>query len=136
MKNQKGFTLVELLVTVAIIGVLASMAIPLYSLYKKKAYNAMALSDLRNAFTAQEAYYIDHGEYRSCSGTSCDLVLPGFAHSKGVEMDMTAGGDNAFIDEVTSCHLQGDIGYFTGENLEISASTHAWDDYCGGEGED
>ena len=63
MLNKNGFTLVELLVVVAIIGILASVAIPQFSTYRMKAGNATAKSDLRNVVSAEEAYYSDHIEY-------------------------------------------------------------------------
>jgi type IV pilus assembly protein PilA len=63
MKDQKGFTLIELMIVIAIIGILAAIAIPQFSAYRKRSYNAAAQSDLRNAATAQEAYYVDEETY-------------------------------------------------------------------------
>ena len=45
--NQKGFTLIELMIVIAIIGILAAIAIPQFAAYRKKSYNAAAVSDLR-----------------------------------------------------------------------------------------
>ena len=45
-KNQKGFTLVELLIVIAIMVVLAAIAIPQFSAYRVRAYNTTALADM------------------------------------------------------------------------------------------
>ena len=58
-----GFTLIELLIVVAIIGILAAIAIPQFSAYRAKAYNGAAQSDIKNAKTSLEAYYIEHKTY-------------------------------------------------------------------------
>ena len=62
-KNQKGFTLVELMIVVAIIGILAAIAIPQFQAYRAKAFNAAAESDLKNFKTAMEAALADNQTY-------------------------------------------------------------------------
>ena len=63
LRSNKGFTLIELLIVVAIIGILAAIAIPQFSAYRIKSYNTAAVSDLKNAKTALEAYYADNQKY-------------------------------------------------------------------------
>ncbi len=93
--QQQGFTLLELLVVVAIVGILAAIGIPQYSEYKKRAFDSVALADLRNAALAEEAYFLDQEEYLSCRNDSC-LSLPGMKRiSKGVSLEI-AGDANAF----------------------------------------
>jgi len=62
-KNQKGFTLIELMIVIAIIGILAAIAIPQFSSYRAKSYNTAAISDVRNLRTDLEAYYAEWEMY-------------------------------------------------------------------------
>ncbi|PSW60495.1 prepilin-type cleavage/methylation domain-containing protein [Photobacterium kishitanii] len=63
MNKQQGFTLIELMIVVAIIGVLSAIAVPAYQKYVAKAEGAAALSTLTGLKTNAEAFTVENGTF-------------------------------------------------------------------------
>jgi type IV pilus assembly protein PilA len=69
-RDESGFTLVEILVTLTIIAILVAIAVPSYLGYQRKATETTAESNLRAALPAVEAYYHDNATYASMTITA------------------------------------------------------------------
>ena len=88
--TRRGFTLIEVLIVVVVIGTLAAVAIPHYAGAKDKAYVAAMKADLRTVAIYEEQYAADnHGQYFGGVATE-DSPLNGFRPSKDVTVTLTA----------------------------------------------
>lgn len=63
ISNKNGFTLVELMIVVAIVSILSAIAIPQFDKYRSKSFNAAAATDVKNFKSGLESYYVDSKAY-------------------------------------------------------------------------
>ncbi|MDP2576883.1 MAG: prepilin-type N-terminal cleavage/methylation domain-containing protein [Candidatus Palauibacterales bacterium] len=74
--TKQGFTLIEMLLVVVITGLLAAIAIPKFFNSKEKAYDAVAVHELRGLLTMAEAYFAENLNYPNSVADLVDYVPP------------------------------------------------------------
>ena len=120
-KDEKGFTLIELMIVIAIIGILAAIAIPQFSAYRTRAFNSAANADLRNAATAQEAYFVDNQTYAQTADIAILTGQYGLLTSSGVTL--TINSANSTLYTMTASNSKGNVTYhLTGPGGTINHS--------------
>ncbi len=112
--NQKGFTLIELMIVVAIIGILAAIAVPNFLNYQLKSKTAEAKTNLGAIRTSQEAFNAEMDRYKACAATPAGTV--------GKTKRPWSGGGKANFDSI-GFEPAGDVYYNYSATLTTTAFT-------------
>lgn len=100
LTNKKGFTLIELMIVIAIIGLLAAIAIPNFISYRNKAYCSRAETDAQSVLAAMSSYFADPS--RNALPTSADLKThESLTLNRPNSVTITNEGSNAARIEIT-----------------------------------
>ena len=103
--TDTGFTLLELLVAMAVLGILATIALVQYAEYKGRGFDARAESSLRMVVAAEEAYFIENSSYVPCTQANCHSTLAGVVRiESGITLNIASTGASF---SGTATHNQG-----------------------------
>ncbi len=91
--NAKGFSLLELLVVVAIIGLLTAIAIPEFLSYRARSVDSQMKSDLKNAALAMDSYFAEKKVYPTSVAA---IVAVGFTQTEGVALTIAVPTPSSF----------------------------------------
>jgi type IV pilus assembly protein PilA len=120
--QQKGFTLVELMIVVAIIGVLASVAIPNFVKFQARSKQAEPKANLKALFVAQRTYFSERDSFSS------SMSNIGFIPERGNRYMIASGGSSlssrsAAAENVVSTHTGFAVDTYKGYAAITSAAT-------------
>ena len=121
--SKKGFTLIELMIVVAIIGILAAIAIPNFMKFQAKSKQSEAKGNLKGIFTSQKAYYQEKNRYSSLVGTI------GFAPERGNRYAYYLGAATTLISrtdgaDATAAQLKAATGFSVDKFKHADAVTN------------
>lgn len=119
-RGQEGFTLIELMIVIAIIGILAAIAIPQFQKYRARGYVASMVADAKSAHTAVIAWTADNpglaAPAETVVGPAQGATYQSLRVTDGNTVAIAAGGD------VTVTETTGGRGLVAGSNVTLTAA--------------
>ncbi|MEH0666872.1 pilin [Vibrio scophthalmi] len=117
-RQQAGFTLIELMIVVAIIGVLSAIAVPAYQNYVAKSESASALATLKSTITPAELYIQENGDFTTANETALFDAI-GISAGSSTLGTLSVSADN-------SIQFEFDQGSLNTETITYKKETTGW----------
>jgi prepilin-type N-terminal cleavage/methylation domain-containing protein len=117
-ERPRGFTLIEMLMVVVIIGILVTVMIPRFANTKEKALVVAMKSDLRNLAAAEEGYYYENSSY-----TSALTLMPSFQPTVGVTVTIDQAGVGGWSATAVDVGTLRQCFLFVGSVAPVGAAT-------------
>ena len=108
LSSNAGMTLLELLIVMAVLGILAAISLQEFNNHRRRAIDSSMRSDLRNAAMAMESYY---GEYLEYPSTQTAILLGGYRKTADVTLTINITSPSTY--SLTAARISGTQASFT-----------------------
>ena len=108
LSSSAGMTLLELLIVMAVLGILAAISMQEFNNHRRRAIDASMRTELRNAAMAMESYY---GEYLEYPSNLAAILLVGYRNTAGVTLTINVTSPSTY--SLTAARISGTQASFT-----------------------